>query len=108
MIDIVNDVAQLSGCSTTSLINLLTLSEDCICSSILESISNGRNVVSLNIGIGTLSLLLDDNKVMYKFTPSQKLEGKIVATIKDGYDPLVEKTENALANNFLKVYKELL
>lgn len=108
MTDIINDVAQLSGCSTTSLLNLLSLGEDCICSSILEHIDNGRNVVALNIGLGTLSLLIDDNKVLYKFTPTQKLEGKIISTIRDGYDPLAEKAENAIASNFLKVYKELL
>lgn len=103
-----DDLSNLTTIPKQSLDRLADLSELCICSTVGESIALGENVSSINIGIGTLSILACDDCVKYKFSPSKTLEDRIVNMIKTGKNPLVDEIETKIIDRIVNTYKDLL
>ena len=66
----------------------------------------GENLVDINIGIGTLSILVDNDVIQYRFVPSNSLESNIKKTVVEGKNPLVEKAEKLLAKKIIDTYKD--
>ena len=103
----INDTISLGGYSSQSIISIMSLLEDCVCSSVCEAINSGEHTVVADIGIGTLSILFIDNEMSYKFIPSQSFENKLVGSV-DGKNPLIERAEKRVVSSILSSYKELL
>ena len=79
-----------------------------ISSSVVESVIAEDNIVDYNLGIGTLRLLVADNKIKYKFVPSEILEESLINAVQKEHTNLKSELESSLANKILKQYKELL
>lgn len=102
-------IEDLSTLTTIPALNLGQLSKKaiyCICDSVDSSILKGENLVDINIGIGTLSILVDNDVIQYRFVPSNSLESNIKKTVVEGKNPLVEKAEKLLAKKIIDTYKD--
>ena len=79
-----------------------------ICSYLNEAVSNGENEISVDVGIGTITFLINGEEMKYRFVPSMKFERMIVDTIVDGTNPLTEMLADKCGEKTLRIYKELL
>jgi len=108
MNNIVKDISTLTTIKEDYLNSLVAKSEWCICSYVEETILKKENITKVDIGIGSLSILVEDNTIKYKFIPSKELEEAIRTTVIDDKNPLKFKLEKVLVDKITNVYKELL
>ena len=83
-----NDLSTLSGLSHRQLNLLLKLCNSIISYTIVEGVKNKNqtiqfvyeknNTIPIDIGFGTLNIKYSDNKILYKFIPSEDLENLII------------------------------
>lgn len=109
MKDLLQDISILTTIPRDSLEKLASISQYCICDGINEMLSTLEdNVCVFDIGIGSLSIKVENNNIYYKFIPSTSLEESLIKTIDNEENPLVAKLEKTLVKRITKTYKELL
>lgn len=106
--DLIDNLGSLTLIKSSILNKQVEISENCICDYILEAIENDEDIVSIDIGIGMLSINISDDEISYKFIPNRKLEKKILKTIETEESPLITQIEKKLNQRILNTYKELL
>lgn len=106
--DLIKELSTLTTLPASTLGSLVSIGIDAICYDVLENSNVGENVSEINIGIGTLSILVDDNQIRYKFLPSDKLESSLVSAVVSGENPLVRRIENKVREKLSTATKELL
>jgi len=79
-----------------------------ICDYINEADLVGDDVISIDIGFGTIEFRLNEDTVTYNFIPSNELENNIVYTLEEKKNPILEVTENNLEKRLFNTYKDLL
>lgn|SRR5574344_1365576 len=107
MRQIVKDVAELSGVKEKTLLNLLDEANLCISDAIYESLAKGEDVTELDIGIGTLYILVEGADLRYKFFPNNSLQTIVKTTIKTKSNQLTKTADSSLIAKVSKTYKEL-
>ena len=107
MTKLIDDLSTLSSVATANLVSLCRLSEAIISHSVAESMRDGEEVTSVDIGIGTLYLKNTEDGVKYKFTPSSRMSKTIESTFKDGNSRLVYETDEVLGRRIMNTYKDL-
>lgn len=105
--NIIKDLSTLTTVDMKTLESLLNKMMMCMYDVILESCIEQKDVVEMNIGIGTLSLLYQNNEIKYKFKPSAKFEEGIVKTIKTKNNTLDETIDKELKERLVHTYKDL-
>lgn len=75
---LMNDLSTLSGLSHRQLNLLLKLCNSIISYTIVEGVKNKNRTIPIDIGFGTLNIKYSDNKILYKFIPSEDLENLII------------------------------
>ena len=108
MNEVIKDISTLTTINEEYLKSLVAKSEWCICSYIEESILKKETITKIDIGIGFLSVLVEDNSIKYKFIPNKELEEAVRNTIIDDKNPLKLKLEKSLVDRITKIYKEYL
>lgn len=108
MYNIVTDIAALTTIPAGSLNRLVEKAALCICNDLEEELLKDNNLVSVDIGIGNLQILVDDNDLKFRFIPNKKFEAAVRATAVDKKNPLIEKTEVTLARRITEVYKNFI
>ena len=106
--DLIDNLGSLTLIKSSILNKQVEISENCICDYILEAIENDEDIITINIGIGILSINISNDEISYKFVPNKKLEKKLLKTIETEESPLVEQIEKKLNQRILNTYKELL
>lgn len=106
--NLIRDISALTAVSNKTLTKMVGIAELCVCDYLNELDIAGDEIVNINIGIGTLSLLIVEDSIQYQFTPSYQLEQQIITTIEDKNSPLVDGIETNLENKLRATYKELL
>jgi hypothetical protein len=106
--DLVSDISTLTTLPDKTLRRLCDKSVECICHNVLETLQNEELETSIDISIGTIKIIVDNNEIHYRFIPSNKLESMLVETINSGVDPLVKHIEESLTNRILTAYKDLI
>lgn len=106
--DLIDNLGSLTLIKSSILNKQVEISENCICDYILEAIENDEDIISIDIGIGMLSINISDDEISYKFIPNKKLEKKILKTIETEESPLITQIEKKLNQRILNTYKELL
>jgi hypothetical protein len=102
------DLSSLT-CIDIGIINrLVDLSDDCICHSVVDSIKSKESTTEIDIGIGTIYILVEEGSTKYKFIPSEELERKVCTSVKTRKSPLVKRVEKSLVKNIERTYKDLL
>ena len=105
--NLINDIAELAVTKKSFLDKLVNIADYCISDYILEAKLKDEDVISIDIGIGTLNILVTSREVQYDFVPSNKLEKTIVETYQTEQSVLKEAVSEALVSRMLTTYKEL-
>lgn len=108
MIDTVADVAKLTTIPEDTLRRLMDKFVYCITDAVAEARESGEDAADMDMGIGTLSISLDDDEVRYKFIPSENLKSAVRSAIIDEQNLLERKLEQALVAKITGTYKDLL
>lgn len=108
MHSLVEDLSLLTTIPPINLDKLVNKSIWCICDCVEESKINNNNVTDIDIGMGTLSICVENNNVQYRFVPSKKLENSIKNTIINGHNPLIEEAEEKLTKKMLEIHKSFI
>lgn len=69
---------------------------------------NNEQVLDIDIGIGTISMLVLEDSIKYIFTPTQELESIIINTLENKESPVVEQLEAKLNHKVMSTYKDLM
>lgn len=103
---IANDISKLTTIPTDEVEKVISCMNDCICYNLQEGIKNKDDFLDVDIGIGNLTLSINNDTIEYKFIPSTTLEDNIKYTFEHNCCPLVEKLESSLRNKIFGAYKE--
>lgn len=107
-IDTVADVARLTTIPEDALRRLVDKFVYCITDAVAEAREAGKSAADMDIGIGTLSISLDDDEVRYKLIPGENLKSAVRSAIIDEQNLLERKLEQALVAKITGTYKDLL
>lgn len=105
-INIVNDVGTLLRIPTKVTTELTDKACLCIGSAIHEAKSRGETQITLNIGIGALSIDLVD--MQCKFIPGKNLKTAIKSAASTTHDPLELALEQAFTDKLLTICEEVI
>lgn len=108
MNNIINDVSTLTTIPVQSLEELVHLSSVCICDAIEEDKLKNKDICEIDIGIGTLYILISNESTKYKFIPNKELETNINTTIRKGVNPMTRLVESTLVDKIINTYKDLI
>lgn len=109
MRDLIKDISTITTIPADALEKLVTKGEWCICDYVEDTIlGKDSKVVEINIGLGVISIVIDSDRLIYRFIPSEKLEESVINTVKNETNPLKKSIEKSLVNKITNVYKELL
>lgn len=75
---------------------------------VLEEYNTNGKFCSVDIGIGTLNFIFEQDELQFKFVPSKKLEDSIFDAISSNKSSLQEMIENKINSRMIKLYKELI
>ena len=106
-VDLLSDISTLSLIKPSIISKLETIAESCLCDYLVEASLSDEDLVEIDIGIGTLSILTVNNELQYQFKPSSRLEKRFVTSFVDQKSPIVIQVEEGLENRLLSAYKEL-
>lgn len=108
MQSLVEDVSALTTIPVNALNQLLDKAVYCICDGIEEARLKKENPVDIDLGIGILTVFVEDTNVQYRFTPNKKLENAVKAVVMENKNPLVCLIEKTLTQKILNAYKQYL
>jgi hypothetical protein len=107
--NLLKDVSALTSVSLKTINKMEHVAELCICDYLNElDMQANDDIVSINVGFGTISMLVIDDSIQYQFVPSYSLEQKMIDTIENKATPLTSAAETNLENKLLATYKDLL
>ena len=106
--DFNNDFSILTGMSINSILNTDKKVMAVICSYLNDAVKNRENEISVDIGIGDIVFLIEDDTMKYRFIPSKKFERMIIDAVVDEVNPLMQMLEKRCGEETLRIYKELL
>ena len=106
--DLISDISTLTTLPEKTLRKLGDKGIECICHNVLESLEEDSMETSIDIGVGVVKIIIDEDEIAYRFIPSTKLEDKLISTVTTKSDPLVEKIEDGLTARILNTYKDLI
>lgn len=106
--DLIGDISILTTLPDKTLRRLCDKGIECICHNVLEKTQQNEIETNIDIDIGTIKILVDNDEIHYRFIPSNKLEDKLIETLTSGVDPLVKDIEDNLTSRILNAYKDLI
>ena len=101
-------LSRLTTIPTSNFVNIFKLMAEVCCDDVLNSISNGEECACVDIGIGNLSFLIEDDGVSYKFIPSDKFEDMLIKAVKSNKSPLIEHLDRGITEKVVEAYKNLM
>lgn len=108
MNNLINDVSTLTTIPIENLKELVHLSNVCICDIVEEDKLKNKEVCEIDIGIGTLYILISNESKKYKFIPSKELDTNINTTIRKGVNPMTRLVESTLVDKIINTYKDMI
>ena len=105
---LLKDISSITNINDKVINKMSQISELCICDYLDELDCINEDVLNIDIGIGTISMLIIENEIQYSFSPSNKLETMIIKTIETKENPLVNKLEINLENKINSTYKDIM
>ena len=104
----IEDVSKLTNIPKDFLDKLPPRISYSISNAIEETLIAEDGFVEYDLGFGILRLLIEDNKIKYKFVPSAELEESLLNTVRKEHNTLKSELESSLPNKVLRQYKELV
>lgn len=106
--DLISDLSLLTTIPKKTLQRLGDQGAECLCHDVLESIQSGETCTDIDIDIGTIKVIIEDDELHYRFAPSRRLEEMLINSIRSGEDPLVSHIEDSISSRILNTYKDLI
>lgn len=103
-----NDLSKVTNIPEPLLDKLITKIRAIICDDVLDASLEKSNLVEIDVGIGTLTISIEDNNLKYRFTPSELFNDNIVSTIVELKSPVKDGVSTTLASKIQGLYEELL
>lgn len=107
MTDLIEDLKILTTIPRSAFEQLAEKIELIICHSLFESRQQGKAITEINLGIGYLNILNEEECIKYKFIPSSRFEKRVIESAKATSSPLITKAEDSLRAKVMDVYKNL-
>ena len=107
MVNIVKDVADLTTIPEDDLQKLIHKATWCICEAVEENNLKDEAITTVDIGIGTLTIVNEEDIISYNFVPSKKLERSLIKTIVEEKNPLKIILEKTLCSRIINTYKDI-
>ena len=104
---LIPDVSLLTTIPELSLKKLADKCKFVICHDVQEACLNNEDEVTVDVGLGQLTLKIEQDCVRYKFTPNASFEESVERTILTNTSPLTCLVEDTLVNKIENAYKEL-
>lgn len=105
---LVDDLSKVTNIPTALLDKMLAKIKAIICDDVLDAMLDNESIIDIDVGIGTLSICTEDNKLKYRFTPLDTFNDNIIATISDLKSPVKSGASRSLASKIQNAYEELL
>ena len=106
-IDTIKDVSDITGIDKKYLDKILKVFQYSIAEDITELNLNIENVIDLDIGIGLISIKVEDDTIKYKFTPNDSFVDIVKNAIKYKKNVLEYKLETSLCQKIEQMYRDL-
>jgi hypothetical protein len=106
--DLISDISLITTTPEQSLRKLCDKGVECICHDVLERLNDSNIETTIDISIGELKIIVDNDEIHYKFSPSEHFERMLVDSILSKNDPLVRRIEDGLVSRILNTYKDLV
>lgn len=104
----IDKLSELTTIPNKALNSLVEKSSWIICDEIYTNLLQNINTTSIDIGIGTLIIINEEDSIRYKFIPSKQLEEAIVDVCTKKKNPLTFNLETALAKKITDTYKDFI
>lgn len=108
MYNLIEDLSNLTTIPTSTLTKLSDKAVICICNDVEESLLKEDRVTEIDLGIGTLQILVEGNDIRYRFVPNKALEANMKNTVINKKNPLTATVEESLVKRVLNTYKNYL
>ena len=108
MNNILNELSILTTIQEKQLTKLFDKLIYCINDDVCESLLNDEEVAEIDIYIGKLIIKKLDDRISYKFIPSEKLENSIKETVLNKKNLLIDTLETKTINKITDVYKDFI
>ena len=79
-----------------------------ICNYLEDTTLNNENLCTIDIGIGVLKIVIEEDTVRYSFIPSKELETEIINTLENNQSYLTSVISSKLTSQLNKLYDNLL
>lgn len=106
--NLITDMSNVTQITPRIMYKLSEIIKLLICDYINEADLIGDDVISIDIGFGTIEFRLNEDTVTYNFIPSDELENNIVYTLEEKKNPILEVMETNLEKRLFNTYKDLL
>lgn len=106
--EMISDISTLTTIPDKTLRKLGDIGVECVCHNVLENLNDSNFETSIDVYVGELKIIVDNDEIHYRFVPSSKLEQMLVESISTNKDPLVTKIEEGLVSRILNTYKDLV
>lgn len=106
--DLISDISAISTVPYATMNRLCDKGNECICHNVLESMGKGESSTEITSPIGTIRIIVEEEELHYRFSPSKKLEELLIKSITEGKDPLIADIETSLVSRILNTYKDLI
>lgn len=108
MSNLIDDISKLTTIPDKVLLKLVDKSYFCISSAIEEALLEHKDIVEIDLGIGTLYLEVKSESVRYKFLPNKELDKTVKDTVINRKNSLQDVLEMTLVDRITNTYKELI
>ena len=108
MNNLINDLTLLTGVSKNALDELTDKANLAIAHCVFETLREGNPLTSIDIGVGTLYIKLEDENIKYRFVPNKNLEALVSQAATSKSSPLSNRAEMILNKRIQQTYKDLL
>lgn len=105
--DVIQDVSDLTTMPKNQICELLNKIATISCHDVKEQMDEGVCETELDLYIGKLYVLVQDEQIKYKFIPSKKFENMMSKTVQTGESPLIRTIETTLRDRLQSTYKDL-
>lgn len=104
--DIIVDASKLLNVQPKVVSNFVDVLTDCMCSAILDAKARSEDVITLNLGLSSVSIDLVNNQ--WKSIPSKETKLKISESLKSSaVDPVTEELVALVKSKLLKAIEEV-
>ena len=108
MVNLIEDLSQLTCVSDTTLKKFVPLITYVIGHAVHEGQCEHKDIVEIDLGVGDLHIKIDDDEIRYRFVPSTDLQKTVSKTVTSKTSPIVTKLHTDLQDRIQRTYKEML